>query len=293
MTVDDVTDSKISQLITVKVFYKDFYIIRSGAEGYDYTGVRVWPGAELLAYYIVSISKLIAQYDVIELGCGVGLTGLLVSNFVRSAYLTDREQVALNLLDHAIAVNGFKAITAKLEWGLQQAKELLANSCNGFETVFGADIVYPDTSDETLDALFETVNVLLKPDDTVLDATLLHGLASAASLPPGCFVCSYVPRSELTTQRFLRTAYKKEWNCIHVPTPSFVDDEDRTSQINAGLLLIFRRMSNGDHIQVPWIENPIFRNLLYEQISEEPSDTEETWLPLNYSVDSDENTIPG
>ncbi len=96
--------------LSLRLCYKDFYIIRSGANATDYTGVKLWPGAHLMARWLAALwfrqrlllsaasdstaqlsaaaattttclqdVRLWRQLRALELGSGVGLCGLLAA----------------------------------------------------------------------------------------------------------------------------------------------------------------------------------------------------------------------
>jgi SAM-dependent methyltransferase len=123
------------------------------------------------------------QESVVELGCGCGLVSLIGGMFgnksTRLWVATDVDSEALQLCRKNFDLQGChnkvndRMRIQKLAWGdKDQIKKLLEQigNCEGglkrFDSIIGADIIYPDTSNETLDALFQTVNTLLKSDGT-------------------------------------------------------------------------------------------------------------------------------
>ncbi|KAF8369767.1 hypothetical protein HHK36_032210 [Tetracentron sinense] len=61
-------------------------------------GQLVWPGAMLMNNYISKNADMLQGCSVIELGSGVGITGLLCSRFCREVILTDHNDEVLKIL---------------------------------------------------------------------------------------------------------------------------------------------------------------------------------------------------
>ncbi|KAK8952942.1 hypothetical protein KSP40_PGU003913 [Platanthera guangdongensis] len=67
------------------------------AADYDLTGQIVWPGAVLLNNYLSGNPKMLQGLSVIELGSGVGITGILCSKFCSQVLLTDHNDEVLEI----------------------------------------------------------------------------------------------------------------------------------------------------------------------------------------------------
>jgi hypothetical protein len=76
--------------LSLRLRFKDAYILRAGS--CDFTGLRVWPGAELLAGFLHTAGQkgLLAGLSTVELGAGVGLAGLVAAYYMQHTILTDR-----------------------------------------------------------------------------------------------------------------------------------------------------------------------------------------------------------
>ncbi|BBH02317.1 Putative methyltransferase family protein [Prunus dulcis] len=59
---------------------------------FDLTGQLVWPGAMLLNDYLSKNAELLQGCTVLELGSGVGITGILCSRFCSKVVLTDHNE---------------------------------------------------------------------------------------------------------------------------------------------------------------------------------------------------------
>ncbi|KAK9050783.1 hypothetical protein SSX86_025043 [Deinandra increscens subsp. villosa] len=142
--------------------------LQSASTDFDLTGQLVWPGARLLNEYLANNSELLQGYSTaIELGSGVGVTGILCSRFLREVVLTDHNDEVLKILKKNIELHESSenpsscvALSAeKLEWGnSDQLNNILQKHPEGFDLVLGADIYILQIS---VPPLFDTVKQLL------------------------------------------------------------------------------------------------------------------------------------
>ncbi|CAN1250162.1 Protein N-lysine methyltransferase METTL21A [Linum perenne] len=82
----------------------------------------VWPGATLLNNYLSQNAELLRGCSVLELGSGIGVTGILCSRFCRRAVLTDHNDEILkkNIDIQSSSENPdccAELLAEKLEWG--------------------------------------------------------------------------------------------------------------------------------------------------------------------------------
>eukprot|EP00252_Welwitschia_mirabilis_P010010 TRINITY_DN23032_c0_g1_i1.p1 TRINITY_DN23032_c0_g1~~TRINITY_DN23032_c0_g1_i1.p1 ORF type:complete len:249 (+),score=47.44 TRINITY_DN23032_c0_g1_i1:81-827(+) len=145
------------------------FCLPSASTDYDLTGQLVWPGAELLNHHLTKHSTFLSGKSVIELGSGVGVTGLLCSRFCKEVVMTDCSEVVLKVLQRNINMlitseNTRTGIRAeKLEWGNEdQLMKILKLFPTGFDFVIGADICFQQSS---IPLLFDTVTRLLQYND--------------------------------------------------------------------------------------------------------------------------------
>uniref|UniRef100_A0A1B6KLR7 FAM86 N-terminal domain-containing protein n=1 Tax=Graphocephala atropunctata TaxID=36148 RepID=A0A1B6KLR7_9HEMI len=137
------------------------------------TGLQTWEGGLALAEWCLQHSSEIVGKRVVELGCGLGLTGLAVSTTCRplSYTLTDCHPSVLSALSHNLQLNqsllaGIDVTTRLLDWEDSGAFGLP----NSVDLVLAADVVY----DERLfPALVNTLHHFLcdKPARAVLACT--------------------------------------------------------------------------------------------------------------------------
>ncbi|XP_047967563.1 protein-lysine N-methyltransferase EFM3 [Salvia hispanica] len=145
----------------------ELYCLQSASTDFDLTGQMVWPGAELLNNYLSKNSDILRGCSVIELGSGVGITGILCSRFCREVVMTDHNDEVLKILTRNIELDdssknsacSAKLKSAKLEWGnSEQLDDILQRHPEGFDLVVGADICFQQAS---VPLLFHTVKRLL------------------------------------------------------------------------------------------------------------------------------------
>jgi hypothetical protein len=123
--------------------------LQCSSTDYDLTGQLVWPGAELLNDYLANHSEILNNLSVIELGSGVGLTGLLCARYCRHVVMTDHNTTVLKVMKRNVEMQASsdggsllsKVDCEELEWGsdthLMHIKEKFPN---GFDLILGADI---------------------------------------------------------------------------------------------------------------------------------------------------------
>ncbi|KAL2535933.1 putative methyltransferase family protein [Forsythia ovata] len=127
----------------------ELHCLQSASTDFDLTGQLVWPGAVLLNDYLSKNAEMLQGRSIIELGSGVGITGILCSRFCRQVVLTDHNEEVLKILKknielHESSQNSLccaELNAEKLEWGnSDQLNCILQGHPKGFDLVLGADI---------------------------------------------------------------------------------------------------------------------------------------------------------
>ncbi|KAL2330807.1 hypothetical protein Fmac_018388 [Flemingia macrophylla] len=102
------------------------FCLNSASTDFDLTGQLVWPGAMLMNDYLSKNMNMLQGCSVIELGSGVGITGILCSRFCHKVVMTDHNEEVLKILKKNIELHScpenisstFHGLVAeKLEWG--------------------------------------------------------------------------------------------------------------------------------------------------------------------------------
>lgn len=144
------------------------FCLHSASTDFDLTGQLVWPGAMLLNDYLSKNAKMLEGCSIIELGSGVGITGILCSRFCRDFVMTDHNDEVLKILKKNIELHASPEkpnccaglVAEKLEWGnSEQINQILHKYSGGFDLILGADICFQQSS---VPLLFHTVKQLLQ-----------------------------------------------------------------------------------------------------------------------------------
>ncbi|KAK9273680.1 hypothetical protein L1049_018490 [Liquidambar formosana] len=156
--------------------------LQSASTDFDLTGQLVWPGAMLLNDYLSKNAEMLQGCSVIELGSGVGVTGILCSRFCSEVVLTDHNEEVLKARNMNVWTGSYLLIdtlnaglvSEKLEWGnSDQISQILQRHSGGFDLVLGADIyilldfflfsiLSTSFQQSSIPLLFDTVEQLLR-----------------------------------------------------------------------------------------------------------------------------------
>ena len=135
-------------------------------------GLRVWPSARHLCSWLVSNNQELfsGEQEVLELGAGVGLCGILVSKFsgVRRTILSDNKIPLLKVLEANVVINSAPdtvVAVQRIDWTEEAQALQQPESIDTFDVVIGADLLYDDGAAELLHA---TVVRRLRPGGTVI-----------------------------------------------------------------------------------------------------------------------------
>jgi methyltransferase-like protein 23 len=99
-------------------------------------GLMLWESAVALAEEIAARPSLFRGATVLELGCGVGLAGLVAHHLGAHVVQTDHDQAALDLAAHNAVLNDFAGVTQHLgDWHNW-------NDDRRYDIIIGADVGY-------------------------------------------------------------------------------------------------------------------------------------------------------
>lgn len=136
--------------------------------GHVQSGQYLWPAATAAGNYLIESWGEIAAEEVIELGAGCGLAGIVASKLpgVRHVVWTDYDRGSLQLISENVDDNcSFGSYhTHFLEWGKPIGKDIQQENCypdDGFKLVVGSDLIY---CKEVIEPLFRTVAEVLHKD---------------------------------------------------------------------------------------------------------------------------------
>ncbi|CAO2837410.1 unnamed protein product [Amaranthus hypochondriacus] len=145
----------------------ELFCLHSASTDFDLTGQLVWPGAVILNEYLSKNAEMLRGLSVIELGSGVGVTGVLCRRFCNKVVMTDHNDEVLKILKKNIDLHSSSEdlpcsdlVAEKLEWGdSDQINAIMQRYPEGFDLVLGADICFQQSS---IPLLFNTVEKLLQ-----------------------------------------------------------------------------------------------------------------------------------
>lgn len=124
----------------------------------------VWDSAIVLAEYLVENKDLVEGKNVLELGAGTGLTGLVAAALGGRVIVTEREEALTHLktsINHNSKSKDWEIFAVALDWTepIDQAAFPVQ------DLIIGADIVYIE---ETFQDLLSTILSLVKSKETLL-----------------------------------------------------------------------------------------------------------------------------
>jgi predicted nicotinamide N-methyase len=181
----------------------------------------IWPASYILVHYLLKNRDSLASEDVLEVGSGTGITGIVAALCSKSVVVTDYNDIVLELLDHNAkqnAISGTKCICKKLDWTRVESRETFPK--HAYNVIIGSDVVY-------------WYNMILPLLETV-DYLLSH--ASNAR-----FILAFKHRAANTEAHLFEQASNRfQFEVEDVPAASFVPEEQLES-LNGVYLKVFRR----------------------------------------------------
>jgi methyltransferase-like protein 23 len=113
-------------------------------------GVALWPSAITLAHEVAARADAFHGRDVLELGAGTGLPGIVAASLGARVVQADRQEVAL----HVCRLNGARNGTAAVEYRLAD----WADWADGrrYDWLLGSDILYAEGQHPVLRRIFES-----------------------------------------------------------------------------------------------------------------------------------------
>jgi predicted nicotinamide N-methyase len=121
----------------------------------------LWPGAYLLAE-AVSAEPGLAGRDTLEIGCGLGLAGLVALGAGARVCFSDYDEMPLRFVARSAAINGFASdryALERLDWRTPPRRE--------HELILGADVLYER---RLVPLVCGVIRAMLSPDGLALIA---------------------------------------------------------------------------------------------------------------------------
>ena len=132
--------------------------------GHVQSGQYLWPAATAAGNYLIKNWSSICSDDVLELGAGCGLSGIVASKLegVKHVVWTDYDHGSLQLIEENVNENcSISCHVHFLEWGKPiETAVRIANDypADGFKLVVGSDLIY---CKEVIEPLFQSVAEVL------------------------------------------------------------------------------------------------------------------------------------
>lgn len=115
---------------------------------------HLWPASKILASFVARSAIIGPGARVLEIGCGLGLCGLVAAARGASVTLTDRSDDALALLAANAARNKLDVRVRRLDWDDPGPIDA------GFDALLGADVLYAPDSHAPIARLIERLGCL-------------------------------------------------------------------------------------------------------------------------------------
>ncbi|KAI9453207.1 putative methyltransferase-domain-containing protein [Lactarius psammicola] len=161
-------------------------------------GGIAWPAGEVLACYIARRGKALQGLNVLELGSGTGLVGLVAGYFGARVYITDQAPL-IPIMERNIVLNSLQSsvIAAELDWSRPLPEHLPRP-----DIVLAADCVY-----------FEPAFPLLVATLTALVPPPHESAAPTTRAPPEVFFC-YKKRRRADKRFFTLLKKQFTWSVV-------------------------------------------------------------------------------
>ena len=154
---------KIAQIENPEFLFDDF--LNKKPEDEDFKDEQIpywadlWPSAIALSEFLVDNSKLVKDKSVLEIGCGLGLVGIVAAKLGGLVTLTDYLPAALEFAEYNWKLNfKTKADVQLLDW--RKPQNILP-----VDVLLASDIAYESRS---FKPLLKALKVLVKKDGLIL-----------------------------------------------------------------------------------------------------------------------------
>ncbi|MBW1744532.1 MAG: methyltransferase domain-containing protein [Deltaproteobacteria bacterium] len=140
----------------------DIFVRSLEKEGEEYIRkfpfwVKIWEASIVLVDHLVGTLPE-EEMEILEIGAGMGVTGLFLAALGHRVTITDYEDEALELLRINAERNGLENVSVKkLDWNDPQLQ-------GKYDIICGSELVYKETSIQPVMSLFQTY---LRPEGTI------------------------------------------------------------------------------------------------------------------------------
>ncbi len=135
--------------------------------------IKIWEASVILAHFMASLPSVPGQ-KILELGAGLGVTGLVASHFGHNVLLTDYGDEVMDFARISAAVNDCKTCSFDtLDW-------LDPKDLGKFDVIIGSEILFHQ---KFFDPLLSIFDKYLKPEGTIYMAHDSRRQSLGAFLP--------------------------------------------------------------------------------------------------------------
>lgn len=132
--------------------------------GAQWAGTRVWHAAIAAIEYLTQDNTLSSETRFLELGCGLGVPGLVLHSLYDShVCLTDQESI-MSQLQHNLQTNfpsSSKLTCRALSWSRAGIQDLLAEQQSPYDIVLNCDCIYEPLYGKSWELLVDVLDELL------------------------------------------------------------------------------------------------------------------------------------
>ena len=154
---------------------------------------KIWEASPVLADYLAGLEP-VPDKRFLEIGCGLGLVGIVASAFGHRVVMTEYDEHALNFARANAQNNNISEIEiTRLDWFNPQMKDL-------FDYIIGSEIAYREADFKPLSNLFKTY---LKPSGEII---LAEGIRETSMN----FMKHLSPDYNITAKRMVLRSKEKE-----------------------------------------------------------------------------------
>ena len=122
--------------------------------------IKIWEASIVLCEHLIS-ENIEKSETILELGAGIGLTGLMLGAAGYTVTLTDYNEDALRLLNKNTEFNKLETVhVKKLDWYQPDIKET-------YNIIIGSELIYKE---EFIEPVLELLGKYLKPDGKIFIA---------------------------------------------------------------------------------------------------------------------------
>lgn len=199
----------------------------NAAVGGDATGLRAYCGSHVVTRLLVSYPSLLDEKNIVELGCGIGVCGLVGTSFSKPTLivLTDGQERGCHIVGKNIQhmeedvdshIRFVPTLYRRLLWGDCEATQQVLQDCSRslkpnssfYDVVLGCELMYYNTD----------VEVLIQE---VIALTQGQGL----------FIHGHLFRGQGQEKQLIASLAAHNWSTLEVPHKDFISTKELSQHV--------------------------------------------------------------